>query len=364
MKTNNGRGESLCRLPTANTQDCAVVVSSDENVSGEKVIPSISTVLPDPLILPKTLVRVGQRGRTWDLPRRFSAYEIVSQEQLSVRGAAPKFILRSRTDSNDWYIVKSAEKWGSVETLSELLNNLLGNRLSFPMAHAGILRADGTLCFTSKNFQRAGETLIHGSLLLEETFDDNLDGVGKKMWDEQRTYDLELIAEMLHTRCGDKGAGLFSKLLEMIVFDALIGSMDRHLQNWGLLATVTEPQTYRFAPIFDSARALLWNCDENKLQMLESNEKAFEAYISRARPIMGCASTGKAVNHFELVEHMAIGHQKAICNALELIHPVRVRKAAREILSVFPFNTGFTPMRRATITKVLMLRAEKLHQIL
>jgi hypothetical protein len=334
----------------------------DDLQASTGTVASFSTEVADPRVLPAKLVRVGRRGRTWSLPRRFARYRAVSHEQLSVRGAAPKFILRALDNPNDWYIVKSAEKWGHVETLSELLNNMLGRKLGFPMAHAGILKADGALCFVSHNFQRPDETLIHGSLLLEETFGDNLDGVGKKKWDEQRTYDLELIAEMFRTRCGQAGEQLFACLLELVVFDALIGSMDRHLQNWGLLASVAEPRTYRFSPIFDSARALLRNRDESKLEMLETQRGALDAYVNRACPIMGCVSTGKAVNHFELVEHLAKRYSQPIREALSRVHPTKVQKAT-EILRAFPFETGFTRRRCSLIAKVLMMRAERLHQI-
>lgn len=323
---------------------------------------SISTELEDPRVLPSKFVRIGRVGTTWNLPRRFFGYMAVSTEKLSVRGAAPKFILRANGDAHDWYIVKSADKWGATETLSELLNNVLGAKLGFAMAHAGILRADGKLHFASKNFQGKDETLIHGSLLFEETFEDQLDGVGRKRWDEQRTFDLDLIKEMLGSRCGSKGEKLFSDLLQMIVFDALIGSMDRHMQNWGLIGTVGEPRVYRFSPIFDSARALLWNCDEAKLVVLETNRRAFDAYINRAQPIMGCVSTGKAVNHFELVDHLLMRYPEPVTIALERVRPEKVLKAAR-VVREFPFNRFFTRRRRTLITKVLTHRAEMLHQI-
>ena len=312
--------------------------------------------------LATSFVRVGKRGTTWDLPRRFENYKPASPVELSVAGAAPKFILRSKRDSDDWYIVKSAEKWGAVETLTELLNNRLGAALGFPMAHAGVLRVDGALCFASHNFQRPGETLIHGSLLFREVFDDELEGVGKKRWDEQRTYDIELINEMLGKLCGESGNGLMERLIEMLIFDALIGSMDRHMQKWGVLATVSEPRTYRFAPIFDSARALLWNQDEGKLKVLQKQAGALEAYLNRASPIMGCASTGQPVNHFGLVEHLIVRFPDPVLKALNRIDPPRVRKASH-IVRQFPFNREYSRLRASLITKILQLRADRLHQI-
>jgi hypothetical protein len=153
--------------------------------------------------LPQKIVRVARKGCTWDMSRRFYGYRAVGVDQLSVRGAAPKCVIRCETNPQDWYIAKSAESCGEIETLTELLNNLIGQSLGFPMAHAGLLRADGELRFASRNFQGPDETLIHGSVLFQQVFNDDLGGVGKNNWDEQRTYDIALIDEVFKQVCGD-----------------------------------------------------------------------------------------------------------------------------------------------------------------
>ena len=339
-------------------------LNPDEQEGAESVRGAAVTIQSeiDPTFVGEEFVRIGTKGKTWELPRRFANYKAVSHAELSVAGAAPKFILRSTADSGDWFIVKRAEKLGAIETLTELLNNRLGLALGLPMAHAGILRVDGTLCFASHNFQDEGETLIHGSLLFRDEFDDDLDGVGKKRWDEQRTYDVELIRDMLEKMCGERSDRLFERLVEMLVFDALIGSMDRHMQNWGVLATVNEPRTYRFAPIFDSARALLWNQNESKLGVLERDARALDGYINRSEPVMGCAGTGGRVNHFGLVEYLVGRYPSPVRRALDRVHPEKVHKAA-QIVREFPFNRRFSRLRRSLIMKILQLRADKLHQI-
>lgn len=297
------------------------------------------------------------------MQRRFSGYSAVSHEQLSVRGAAPKFILRSNSNERDWYIVKAAESWGEIETLTELLNNMIGERLGFPMAHHGLLRADGYLRFASRNFQSEEETLIHGSVLFREVFDDDLNGVGKKVWDEQRTFDISLIRDVLEQVCGAKHDVLFSRLVEMLIFDALIGSMDRHMQNWGVLASIREPRSYCFAPIFDSARALLWDCDEDKLKRLAENNHALDGYLNRAKPKIGMAALGRVVNHFSLVKHLMQEFPVPTREALRKLDPISIHISAG-IVREFPFSRAFSSLRKALVAKVLVLRAEKLTQIL
>lgn len=68
----------------------------------------------------------------------------------------------------------------------------------------------------------------------------------------------------------------------MLVFGAIIGCMDRHMQrNWGVVVTATTPRQYRFAPIFDSARALLWDYDDARLERLSRNEHAVQGDTNR-----------------------------------------------------------------------------------
>jgi hypothetical protein len=318
-------------------------------------------VAPDAIVLPKRLVRVARRWATWNLPKRFVGYEAVSHDQLSVRGAAPKCIIRSNADPNDWYIAKSAESCGTVETLTELLNNVIGRALGFPMAHAGLIRADGELRFASHNFQRPDETLIHASVLFRQVFDD-LGGVGKNVWDEQRTFEIDLIKDLFRQVCGDAADDLLRRLIEMLVFDALIGSMDRHMQNWGVLASVGEPRTYRFAPIFDSARALLWNCNEGKIKQLLDFPPALDGYINRSRPKIGSHRVGRAMSHFELVQHLMDVHPDPTREALAKVQPKYVEQAAK-VVRGFPFRSAFSRGRQQLILKVLAIRADKLHSI-
>jgi hypothetical protein len=296
------------------------------------------------------------------MPRRFHSYSAVDANVMSVRGAAPKFILRSVSEPRDWYIVKAAESGGPIETLTELLNNVIGQILKFPMAPAGILRADGELRFASRNFQGEDETLIHGSVLFREVFGDDLTGVGKNPWDEQRTYDIALIRDVLERVCGREFEELFGRLIEMLVFDALIGSMDRHMQNWGLIASIREPRNFRFAPIFDSARALLWNYDEGKLKKLAQEQRALEGYINRARPKIGTATAGRALNHFSLIEHLVREFPTPARHALAKIGWNSVHRAIA-VMREFPFNRGFSRLRKNLIAKVLTVRADRLARI-
>lgn len=287
---------------------------------------------------------------------------MVAEIPLSVRGAAPKWIIQHKQDSNDWYMAKGAELFGAVETCTELFINQLGVGLKFPMAHSGLMRVDGELRFVSRNFLKPGERLTHGSLMLQDLFQDDLESVGKNPWDEQRTFDIDLIREVMDWYCKDDCEAVMERLIELLVFDALTGSMDRHMQNWGIRVRNTEPISFAFAPIFDSARALLWNCDEAKLQQLLTNEDALQGYVNRARPKIGCLKYRRALNHFELVRHLKNTHPQETGRALTKVTPEKVMNAAR-IVQDYPFVRVFSRLRRKMLLKVLDIRSDKLKAI-
>jgi HipA-like protein len=309
-------------------------------------------------LLPKSFRRAAVRGTNkWNLPRSFVGFR-AADPSLSIRGAAPKCLVVSETDPHTWYMAKSAEKWGVQETLTELFISRLGERLGFPVAHSGAARVDGELRFVSRSFLGHDEKLVHGSVLIESFFGDtDLDNIGKNPWDEQRTYDIDLIDELLHQVCGEDYPVVIQGMVEMLIFDTLIGSNDRHMQNWGIITTATAPQRFRFSPIFDSARALLWDYDEKRLEKLRFHgDNAIRGYANRARPKIGCATFGKAVNHFNLLAYLLKKYGSSALIATK-VSPDKVRVAS-EVLQEYPFRSKFTQVRKEMLRRVLHVRSE------
>lgn len=272
-------------------------------------------------------------------------------------------MIASKTDPNLWFMAKGAENWGRQETYTEFFINRLGEALGFPMAHSGLIYVDDELRFVSRNFLRPGESLTHGSILLESFFECDLNKVGKNPWDEQRTYDIEMIDELLKNFCGDNYPMVIGGLVEMLVFDALIGSMDRHMQNWGVVVSTTSPQTHRFAPIFDSSRALFWDYDEERLARVSGNDHAMKGYADRARPKIGCAKFGKTVNHFTLLGYLIGRFGGETLQAYSKVTTENIRKAAT-IMRDYPFRTVFSPLRKTTILRMLEARSTRISSII
>jgi len=315
---------------------------------------------------PSRFKRVASRGNDWGLTRTMPRYRI--ERDTSLGGKATKWSVRADTSTDDFFIAKFGNKNGRVEVMTELFNNQLGEALGFTMAHSGVARLDEHLYFLTRNFRR-NEALVHGSLLIVEIFSakEDVDHIGHDF--EQSFYTVTFMQEVIQHYCGKSACSVFEKFIEMLVFDALIGSMDRHAMNWGVLRSefVDEDgkQGMRLAPIFDSARALLWDLPEGRLLKLDADPDALWQYVSSSKPCIGPEPDHPKVNncnHFEFFESLLRIYPHPTSTAYAKIC-VDVCGIARRLLAQFPFNRAFSPLRKRLILKVLALRADGLRRI-
>jgi hypothetical protein len=294
-------------------------------------------------------------------------YEI--HQDSAIGGKATKWVARGPGGEDDFYIAKFGNKNGRVEILTELFNNRLGVALGCDMAHSGIARLDEHLYFITRNF-RQSEELIHGSLMIESTFGakKELDNISPKS--EQSFYSINFIVDVFKEYCGEAAESVLNKLFEMLVFDAFIGSMDRHAKNWGVLRSgfsvpVSGGAKYRLAPIFDSARALLWDLPEGKLLLPDNDDTEIVRYAESSRPCIGPDPDHPKVNdcnHFDFMLSLLDMCPHPIRRAYDKF-PVEIGQIARKLLYQFPFGQGFSSMRKRLIIKVLSYRADKLREI-
>jgi hypothetical protein len=321
------------------------------------------------IIVPSTFRRIGQKGLTWEIPRSLPTYFADVSKQ--VLGASTKYVIRSNEPRRPQYLIKYAQKHGKRETLTEFFINQLGLAIGLKMAHSGLLLADGVPTFVTRIFVGEDEVLRHGSLIIEDCFrrekaldTKELDSIERR--EEQEFYSIDFVIGVLRQFCGDYFEAVLHPFLDMLVFDALIGSMDRHSQNWGVLVPNTEPLTYKFAPVFDTARALLWSLNEDQIGSLSRDEKAFARHIEKARPCMGPVRNHPKVNkcnHFDFVANLLQLYPKLVTLAISKVSNGLGMKSAR-ILRKFPFSKGFTGTRKRLILKILTARADRLNEIL
>jgi hypothetical protein len=317
------------------------------------------------IAVPTKFKRSAKRGFTWGLPRSFRGYFADTSKQ--VLGNAPKYVLRCQDDpASPEYLVKYPQKHGKRETYTEFFLNQLGTALGFHMADSGLMVLDGNRVFLTKIFTGPEESLRHGSLVIEDYYKDEKALEKVRRHEEQAFYSIDFVVNLLQAYCAVDFDAVFPEFIRMLIFDALIGSMDRHAQNWGVIGRIAEPANYRLAPIFDTARALLWSADEAMVQRMSEDSRMLAAFIERAKPCLGPERSHPKVNdcnHFEFVKNLIDLYPHQTEHALRKI-PDGVEQTSAKILRRFPFRMGFSGRRKRLIVKILATRAERLRQIL
>lgn len=320
---------------------------------------------PIPTSPPIRLLRCANAATRWDLTRTLRGYKAASASVVSIGGKAPKWVLVNDADPDDFYIAKLGSVNGRAETVTELFNNHLGHILGFPMAHFGLARLDTGLYFLTKNFRRPEERLVHGSLMVEEVF------VAKKETEridhkvEQSFYNVDFVKEVIYEFCNEDATNVFQDFINMLVFDALIGSMDRHAQNWGVLQTTSLPRRFRLAPIYDSARALLWLLPQTRLLRYDNDLALLRKYVFESKPCIGPRRNHPKINrcnHFDLIENLMEEYPHQTRVGLQKIPP-DIRPIVGRVLGQFPYCRYLSALRRKLMLKLLTMRADTLCSI-
>jgi len=318
--------------------------------------------------LPTRFERVAKRGVNWELPRSFKGYRASSEHEMSIGGAATKCYLSVDGKLDGAYIAKFAHKNAEIETYTELFNNQFGKLLGFDIAHSGIAKLDGVLHFLSRSFRREGEQLVHGSLMVEMlglADSQEIEQI-RTAAQQQGIFDVDFVETVIRAFCGTDFDAVFDKFLAMLVFDALIGSMDRHPRNWGVIRPMKDHGAgaghFRFSPIYDSARALLWDLDDDRVEALAASNQELQRYIDRFSPRIGLPHAARKCNHFELLSHLARKHKALLFNNVQKL-PSSTVGLASDLLHRWPFRNVFSASRQRGIIRIIQSRFERLVSI-
>ncbi len=235
-------------------------------------------------------------------------------------GDAPKQFIKAyfyeanssvrKSSSGSWpsYIAKTAEKWYPHESVIEYMINRIGQELGLHMNEIKLVKANGQIRFLSKYFLVENEKLVHGAEICGEHLGDML--LAREIANHKTTsrelFTFEFIKDSVRTVYPDHFEELLTELVKMIAFDALAGNNDRHFYNWGVIDSKKKTSKKPiFAPLYDSARGLLWNVsDENCKHFLKTHKqggKKVVNYIEEASPRISIESNTQA-NHFQLID--------------------------------------------------------------
>lgn len=236
-------------------------------------------------------------------------YELKSVDFLTISGDAPKDFIsdreyrpghRSKRNPKDKYIAKVGSKFYPMESVIEQFITRIGQCLDLNIADSKLRMIDGQVRFLSKYFLKKSEQLTHGAEIYEASIGKENYAELSESKREAEYFTFQMTCEAIRELFPDNDKMIIGGYVEMLTFDAIIGHNDRHPYNWGVIVPLRKNRLPRFAPIFDTARALFWNIPEIKAVKMLANKASFESYIKKCSPPISWDEK-ESVDFFELI---------------------------------------------------------------
>lgn len=310
------------------------------------------------------------------MPKLYNITNWNPQPWFSTGGTRSKKYVQNPENGKYYYFKRSYKTQGRdyfFEFWSEVAATDVGLLLGFDMLRYDIaLDNDDMGCISESMISAEGEELIEGGKYLQ-AFDNRFDPNVREL---RGLYSFQLIVRSLDAF---KMGGYIEQLIEIIVFDALIGNSDRHQENWAFINIISlfpgamkeletglksgrfdqfpdwfknsklfkkildyerkelKPEakivklylqkTKGFAPIYDSGSSLGRELTDKKVISILKNEQEFEAYLNRG--VSEIHWKDQKLNHFELINQLLQSSYAEI--VLKVIERVKERFDAASV---------------------------------
>jgi hypothetical protein len=218
--------------------------------------------------------------------------EVIGDEQLGTKTKfwferdGVRWLFKEAREINDPRgVTPTGEDW------AEKVAAEIAHVLQIRAAEVELAEFEGRRGCASRNFTSASQQLMHGN----EVLAGYVAGYDRDKRFRQSAHTLENIILAIRGMFPDEAENrtVLTDLASYLVLDALIGNVDRHHENWGLLwqvrvemddfrETAWLSKEYDVAPSFDHASALGRELlDEKRSNLLRSG--AVEAYVRKGR---------------------------------------------------------------------------------
>jgi hypothetical protein len=340
----------------------------------------------------------------------------------STGGTRSKYIAL-HPETNEEYFFKGSKETpqGEIryptEFWSEIISSKIGQFLGFPMLDYNIAYdrkhkqkigcLSKSMVFGAKNKLTEGKTYLTG---FNAQYNPNID---------KKDYTFQFICNALKSFSLDE---YIKNIVEIIVFDSIIGNSDRHQENWGIItrhkiihekkpekeivSKVEERSFYRkirrltrkfftdeniksesiinnpnfivkfevkhqLAPIYDSGCCLgREHLDDRVIKML-GDSQMIEAYVRKGESEIHWEGNAKKMKHFELIEllleHYPTETKRFIGRVKEKYNSDVIKEIIENIDKNIPedlINFKLSITRKKLMFKLVTLRIEKLIQYL
>jgi hypothetical protein len=318
-------------------------------------------------VVPKPIKRFCSFQRNWHAviqPLRQGKFTIEEVDFLSIPGEQPKSFVRIKEyqpgrpcpPPSRWpaYIAKVGSKLYPTESITEHLLTRIGELCHLEVAESQLRMVGNQVRFLSKYFLRqTSERLTHGVDVFKQYLDEEMVDQIAETKSEQEFYTFQTVCAALKHSFPDQHEQILPRFVEMLAFDALVGNNDRHPANWGVIVPIRTHLPCRFSPVFDTARALFWNFDEDLVNACLRNLERLRAYVRKSSPKIGWDNR-RHVNHFDLIRalyHEYPAHRSNLQRFAASGIPEQVAAVLEE-----EFSSLMSPQRRHLIARCFTLR--------
>lgn len=337
--------------------------------------------------------------------------------EINTSGTRSKFVVLSPT--NDIFYFKTSLKKiveGKVvkefpsEFWSEIVASQLGHMLNLPVLHYDIAAYKGTLGCISKNMAKDDEEITEGVRIIANVM---------PSFPVDPDYKQKHFLDLVQKSLARIGISKFRRIvIEMLLFDCIIGNTDRHSENWALIKKnkallklddaitrklsfkeffhlcinselrkewfefrknrnlffeyfkrefnlsredtikLVHENTYEFAPFYDNGSSLGREIEEGRLvEMLRDNSRSFEKYFTNGCPDIRVAENKTTFNDtiIFLLEHYPEECSHFISHHLNNYNKDKFASLVNNIDSSLP-PTGFDSWRLSELRKQLIVK--------
>lgn len=185
-----------------------------------------------------------------------------------------------------YYLFKHSTDWSPEQYWIEIMSYRLGSAIGIPVPPAFVAfdadnNTSGALIEWFYGKPNTGvQRFIPGGDFMQRLIDDYDRKRGKK-----HNFETLLILCKALERSGDLKGDWLAYWAKALTFDALIGNADRHHDNWGVIQTISDPDSnikgsVEFSPVFDNGSSMGFEIRSENLASFSENER-MSKYVSK-----------------------------------------------------------------------------------
>lgn len=155
-----------------------------------------------------------------------------------------------------------------------------------------------------------------------------------------------------------------NEILQMIVFDCLIGNSDRHHSNWAEISTMEYDYvnkafwfSWYISPLYDNGSSLCAYVNEKNVEEIIKDNMRFKALIDTKSKAMIGWDDKRPIRHFELLQKIRENYYEETLKWIEIIESNINDKSIDYILNEFRDNIISYNMKK--LLKLYILERRK-----